>query len=252
MRAITLATFLAFVAQTHAEDLYGQSEMTFADKINMLADRAARRALEYDHSADLDTAVLGKPGNLAVPATSYAQTQSPYLTAGGVGALEEALEGTPDDVVVDIDDPNGFTEVVLGLRGGAKKAPMKTPMAAMKAMKTPMAAMKTPMKAAAMKAPATESVLGLKGGAKKATMKAPMAAMKAMKAPMTAMKAPMKAAMKTPSTESVVGLKGGAKAMKAMKAKAAPMAAPAAPMAAPMKAMKAPMAMKAMKAMKKR
>merc|ERR1711937_655874 len=113
-----------------------------------------------------------------------------------------ATEGTPSDqphafLIEDVIEPASdgtlveeetVLPLVLGLRGGAKKAPMAT----MKA--SPMAAMKKAAMAKAKKAPMAKSsnvgmMLGLEGGMAK---RAPMAAA-ASKSPRTSVpKSPMK------------------------------------------------------------
>merc|ERR1719171_1517892 len=99
--------------------------------VKKLANKLVERALEASsfHDADMDTTVLGKPGNLAIPRQAPVDTSNLSPSVPSQGELEVEL--------IPIDD-NALLEV-LNLRGGAK---------AMKAMKAPMkAAMKAPMKA---------------------------------------------------------------------------------------------------------
>jgi len=257
MCSVTLITLLASVAQAYDANLESsaaahknntQASMDLDNFVQNLVDKLVDRANTHFQNAEMDTTTLGKPGNLAA---------APSWSNG-----EEATEGTPSDqphafLIEDVIEPASdgtlveeetVLPLVLGLRGGAKKAPMAT----MKA--SPMAAMKKAAMAKTKKAPMAKSskvgvMLGLEGGMAK---KAPMAKTAAMKAaPMAATKkAAMAKAKKAPMAKSsnvgmMLGLEGGM-------AKKAPMAKMAAMKAAPMKkaamkAMKAPMAAAASK-----
>jgi len=273
MCSVTLFTLLAFVARSYganeasSAEAHKNKEEDFMDLdklVQNLVDKLGDRANTHFQNADMDATTLGKAGNLAA-APSWSHS-------------EEATEGTPSDqphafLIEDVIEPTSdgtlveeetVLPLVLGLRGGAKKAPMAktSAMAKSSSMKAApmakMAAMAKAKKSPTAKSSSVGMMLGLEGGmAKKAPMAktSAMAKSSPMKATPMAKMAAMTKAKKSPTAKSssvgmMLGLEGGmAKkapmAKTSAMAKSSPMkAAPMAKMAA-MKAMKAPM--KAMK-----
>lgn len=192
MCSVALITLLAFVAQSHGEEAAASqmsdsqmdelSDQFMAKFANKLVDRVLKETSFVD-DAGLDTTTFGKPSNLG------ALQDSPHLIASYLAPSadqqpfsEEELEREEEERQVTQPGHGyfGLTSVptkaqlrldnVLGLRGGAKKAPA--------------------MKAAAMKSAPMKAMKAMKAAMSKAAVKAAPVAMKA--APMKA--APMKAA----------------------------------------------------------
>merc|ERR1719387_2477840 len=184
--------------------------------VQNLVDKLGDRANTHFQNADMDATTLGKAGNLAA-APSWSHS-------------EEATEGTPSDqphafLIEDVIEPTSdgtlveeetVLPLVLGLRGGAKKAPMAktSAMAKSSSMKAaPMAKMAAMAKAKKAPTAKTSAMANLKSSPMKAAPMAKMAAMKAMKAPMA----------KSSSVGMMLGLEGGM-AKKAPMAKTSAMA----------------------------
>jgi len=137
MLSIVLIALLSFnVAQVHAEDEVASTDMNdsqdfmdeFADELmQKLANRLVDRVQEsFVDSSDLDSATMGKPGDLEIPLHANLPVQTSF------GQDQEE-----DPSVADFDDQQeSMLDWMLNLRGGAKAAPMKAaPKSPMKAMK---------------------------------------------------------------------------------------------------------------------
>lgn len=206
MSSFILIALLACIPQANAEELRAkevndsQNSMDeFADELvdelsNRLLTLAAHKASDL-HNADLDTTTLGKPSNLEIP------PQARYhLAPSFQSSLQHMIFGgqEQEDVhtLADNDDQQQIFDWVLGVRGGAKKTPMKSP--SKSPMKSPMKSpskspMKSPMKSPSkspmkspMKSPAKSPP------AKKVKLATPM------KNATSPAKSPMKSPMKSP------------------------------------------------------
>merc|ERR1719181_543915 len=158
MCSVALITLLAFVAQAHGEEAaanqMSDSQMDeLADQFmvklaNKLVDRVLKETSFVDNE-DLDTSTRGKPGNL-----DSLQDGSRYVAS--YMAPSASQEPFSEEELEREEEEETKLRLLLGLRGGAKKAAMKaaamkaapkpSPMKAMKAAK-PKAAMKAAMKA---------------------------------------------------------------------------------------------------------
>jgi len=173
LRSFTLIPLLASVAQaydanelpsTATDENDSQDSMGTDNFIQKLVDKLVDQANQQFQNADMDATTLAKPGNFAAPALSQGEEAAEDAPSHQPHAflIEDVIEPASDGTLL---EEETVLPLVLGLRGGAKKAPMAkmaamkaapmAKMAAMKAMKAPMA--KSPAKKVAM-------MLGLEGG----------------------------------------------------------------------------------------
>jgi len=214
MSSFILIALLACIPQANAEELRAKevndSQNSMDEFADELVDELANRLLTLAdhkasvlHNADLDTTTLGKPGSLEIP------PQARYhLAPSFQSSLQHMIFGgqEQEDVhtLADNDDQQQIFDWVLGVRGGAKKTPMKSP--SKSPMKSPMKSpSKSPMKSP-MKSPSKSPMKSPMKSPSKSPMKSPAKSPPAkkvklatpMKNATSPAKSPMKSPMKSP------------------------------------------------------
>merc|ERR1719262_1947591 len=176
MSSFILIALLACIPQANAEELRAKevndSQNSMDEFADELVDELANRLLTLAdhkasvlHNADLDTTTLGKPGSLEIP------PQARYhLAPSFQSSLQHMIFGgqEQEDVhtLADNDDQQQIFDWVLGVRGGAKKTPIKSPPEKKVKLATPMKNATSPAKSP-MKSPMKSPILS--------PMKSPMA-----------------------------------------------------------------------------